>query len=127
MRYIDAFHGQLVGQRSTREFLAEVLGFKLTVPPIVEKVCTDLRQLTPLLQLTLPVAPGQLQIAISDGQVMNEPAVLVDTSVIISRPISIDPSTAVLELTEARNIIHEIFMQIAQPLHEYMQPVEAVV
>ncbi|MFN0300447.1 MAG: TIGR04255 family protein, partial [Burkholderiales bacterium] len=124
VRYIDAFQGPLLGERTTREFLADVLGFKLTVPSIVEKVCTDPRQLIPQLQLVLPVGPGQLQISLSDGQVKNQPAVIVDTSVIMNRPIATDPSSAVKELTEARNVIHDVFMQIALPLHDYMKPIE---
>ena len=58
VRYIDAFQGPLLGNRSTRAFLTEVLGFKLTVPPIVNKVCTDRQQIIPQLQLTLPLRRG---------------------------------------------------------------------
>lgn len=124
VRYIDAFQGPLLGNRSTRAFLTDVLGFKLTVPPIVDKVCTDLQQIIPQLQLTLPVAPGQLQIALSEGQLSNQRAVVVDTSVTMNRQLSTQPSSTVIELTEARNVIHEIFMQIAKPLHDHMNPIE---
>lgn len=124
VRYIDAFQGPLLGNYSTRAFLTDVLGFKLTMPPILEEVCTERQQIIPQLQLTLPVAPGQLQIALSEGQLNNQRAVVVDTSVTMNRQLSTDPSSTVIELTEARNVIHEIFMQIAKPLHDHMNPIE---
>lgn len=124
VRYIDGFRGDMIKGRSTREFLSEALGFEFNLPRVLNNVCTDPKQLVPQLQLSMPVSPGQMVMTLSEGVVDNQPAVIVDTSVIVQRDIAPEPATVVDVLTEARNVIHQVFMETVKKLHDDMDPIE---
>ena len=101
-----------------------MLGFEFNLPGVLEDVCTDPKQLVPQLQLLVPISPGQMVLTLSEGVVDNQPAVIVDTSVTVQRDIAPEPATVVEVLTEARDVIHRVFMETVKKLHDDMDPVE---
>ena len=123
LRYIDAFNNELTDERSIAEFMA-VLGFQIKIPDAIRLHASDLAKIQPLLQLTVPVAIGQLNISIADGMVNNESAIIMDTIVSNTAEIGCSREEIMAVFEQARSLIHSMFVDLTKPLHEHMQPEE---
>lgn len=124
VRYINAFDSRFTKGLSTLEFLRQVLGVHVTLPGGIEHRAVAKDQIQPAIQFTVPIADGQMQISLGDGQKGNERAVIMDILVVLQRPMGTDVGMAMQALADARLVIHETFREITRPLHEFMEPVE---
>ncbi len=123
LRYIDAFSNELTGERSIAEFM-DVLGFQIKIPDAIGLHASDLAKIQPLLQLTVPVAIGQLNITIADGMVNNGSAIIMDTIVSNTAEIGCSMEEIMVAFEQTHLLIHSMFVDLTKPLHEHMQPEE---
>ena len=123
LRYIDAFNNELTDELSIAEFM-DVLGFQIKIPDAIGLHTSDLAKIQPLLQLTVPVAIGQLNISIADGMVNNESAIIMDTIVSNTAEIGCSREEIMAVFEQTHSLIHSMFVDLTKPLHEHMQPEE---
>jgi uncharacterized protein (TIGR04255 family) len=120
MRYVDAFHASPRGEPTLVQF-AEALGCRVQLHSGLRRVCTDPRHIAAQIRLTIPVAPGEMTIAIVEGTIENEQAVIMDKTVTIIRDIGANATVALNALVEARGPIHDVFVDLMQNLDELMR------
>lgn len=121
LRYIDAFKKELTGGRSIAEFM-DALGFQIKIPDAIIRHASNLAEIQPLLQLTIPVAIGQLNISIAEGVVSNEPAIVMDTIASNTAGIDCSKEEVMAAFEQTHLLIHSTFVDLTRPLHEHMQP-----
>jgi uncharacterized protein (TIGR04255 family) len=122
VRYIDAFRENLTGGRSVQLFLQEIMGINLTLPKAITSKATDPAAIQPMLKLTVPTALGLFEIAAAEGHHGNDKAILLDMSVLVQREFAIGAEEIMAALTDARQLIHDTFRGLTQPLHSAMEP-----
>lgn len=122
VRYIDAFREEMTQGAPPLEFIGNTLGLKIQMPASVSKSCTSFGGILPTVQLQVPVKPGVLAINLGSGHVQGEPAILLDMTVRVNDQLSSEPAEAVAALSEARLIIHDIFVEMTGKLDAIMQP-----
>jgi len=120
MRYVDAFRVSARGEPMLAQF-AEALGCRVQIHSGLRRVCTDPRHIAAQIRLTIPVAPGEMTIAIVEGTIENEQAVIMDKTVTIRRDIGANATVAMNALVEARGPIHDVFVDLMQNLDELMR------
>jgi uncharacterized protein (TIGR04255 family) len=123
IRYIDAFRDDLTGGRSALPFLREVLGVNLMLPGVLVSLAGDPSQIQPFIRLIMPTSIGRLETTFSDGLKGNERAVIWDTTVTIEANFGSDAKVVMKALTDARQVIHDLFRGLTAPLHAAMQPI----
>lgn len=125
LKYIDAFKEPLTEGRDIAGFLSDVLGFKLSIPEVLQgKVAPNGRE-KPSIILAVPLANGmRMDLSIGEGAFNGEVAVLMEATVTsdASTPSNRDAAMAVFE--QAHDVIHDVFVNITQPIHHLMQPQE---
>lgn len=120
VRYIDIFNEELTGPRGISSFLDEILGIKLILPRSITKLATA--EIQPNITFSVPIEIGLLTMNIGRAMKGTEVAPLLDTSVLIQRKIGSDAEAAIVALTEARSVIHDLFISLTASLHSAMRP-----
>ncbi|MCX7110748.1 MAG: TIGR04255 family protein [Proteobacteria bacterium] len=121
LRYIDAFKKELTDGRSIAEFM-DALGFQIKTPDAIIRHASNVAEIQPFLQLTVPVAIGQLNISIADGAVSNEPAIIMDTIASNTAEIGCSKEEVMAAFEQTHSLILSMFFDLTKPLHEHMQP-----
>jgi uncharacterized protein (TIGR04255 family) len=124
LRYIDAFGPELTEGRDIESFLREVFGIFVTLPVGLSKLVAADQKVKPLLQLALPLAKSMnMNVMIGEGMVNNEVAVVMDTTVATSGEVPADSNSVMEALHAARAVIHEMFIDLTEPIQNLMKPV----
>lgn len=122
VRYIDAFKSDLTDGRSLLEFLDTVFGVGIRLPNAITGRTQDAAAVVPTLRVDVPLSIGMMTVTFGRGMRENEEAVILDTAVTVQRDIGSSAVDAVAALSEARQVIHELFRSLTKPLHEKMGP-----
>lgn len=127
LRYIDAFQGDLTGEKSGPAFMQDALGVHVILPDILKNFGRSGKAPQYALQLVLPISDDTvLQLNLGEGQVHGNTAIIMDTTVSCSRGILPAADELMKVLHSAHNVIHEIFVQLTGPIRELMKPSEGV-
>ena len=121
LRYIDAFRKDLSNGLSTMQFM-ELLGLNIKMPEALTRPAMNKEGIQPLLQLTIPVALGWLNISIADGMVSNESAIIIDTTASKTLEVESSKEKTMQVFNDLHSLIHEMFVELTVPLHKLMQP-----
>lgn len=121
VRYIDVFNDRLTSGRSVSDFMSEVLGVQVTLPMAITNLAKI--KIEPLIQFTVPVEHGLLSMTLGGGTQGADVLPLLDTSLLIQRPIGSDIDQAIQALSDARGVIHNLFRALTAPIHETMRPI----
>lgn len=122
LRYVNAFKADMTQGKKPLAFLADVLGINLTLPKALQSACLDGDSIEPVIQLTAATELGQIAISIGSGVVNNESALIYDISVVMLKPIEADADKVIERFTEARKVIHNLFVELTRPIHDVLQP-----
>lgn len=68
MRYVDVFRPSAGGEPTLAHF-ADALGCRVELHAGLRSVCTDPRRIAPRISLTIPVAPGEMTIALAEATI----------------------------------------------------------
>jgi len=123
VRYIDAFRENLTGGRSVQAFLREIMGINIDLPTAITSKAADPAEIQPLLKLIVPTALGPLEITAAEGHHGNDKAIMLDMSVLVQHEFAAGAQEVMAALTDARQLIHDTFRGLTQPLHMAMEPV----
>lgn len=125
LRYLDAFGDEFLRGASPARFITEVLGFDIKAPRSIEGLLRSGSEITPFVQLTVPTG-NQLELSVSVGEGVfgGARAVVMDTAVSCSEAVAPSVDSVMAVFNEARRLIHDSFVSISRPLHDFMEPVE---
>lgn len=122
LRYIDAFKDDLTQERSIRDFMADVLDIKVSLPEAITRHAPASSSIEPLLQLTIPVSSGFLNLTVANGAFNNERAIIMDTTVSTTQGLQPTKEEIMSVFDNAHHLIHELFIGLTKPLEELMKP-----
>ncbi|MBL8574948.1 MAG: TIGR04255 family protein [Hyphomicrobiaceae bacterium] len=131
--YMNAFSPEAMKKCSQQKFIEEVLGFRVDLPSALKKIesrdqhnSTTINLLVPIgntsKKLVLVVADGSMR---QTGSSQNTPVVLMNMTVLETVPVAPNVTSILGAFDEARNIIHNAFMEMTSSIHNLMQPEEA--
>jgi uncharacterized protein (TIGR04255 family) len=123
MRYIDGFKkAHLVGM-SHAQFMRDVLGFEIGAPVGVNKWLDGAAPSSVSLQLAGPMTNGmQLALTVADGVIQGESAVVMDMTISTARAVAPNVAEAMKELAAARDVAHDIFLNVTAKIRDVMGP-----
>lgn len=122
LRYIDAFRANLTEGHDVSSFISDVLGFTVGLPDVISRHMAGNQKAKPSIQLSIPLANQmRLDLAIGEGVVNNESAVLMDSTVLAIDSVPADHNVIMGIMNEAHNIIHDVFFDVTKPIHSLMQ------
>ena len=122
LRYLDAFKAELTQGRDIATFARDVLGFNVILPSAIEKLVSAGKTFKPTIQLLIPMDGGfTMNIAIGEGVVNNELAVIMDTTVISIVPIAPTMDGVMGAFDASHAIIHNLFLELTQKLAGLMK------
>lgn len=117
LRYLDAFTSELTGDRGAAQFIDEVFGLKVELPPAISNLIVDGGIVTPNLQFQLPLKEGLLMhIAVGDGMAHGKKAVVMETTVATTIPTAANVQALMEALSGAHEIIHTMFFELVAPI-----------
>ena len=122
IRYIDVFNKDLTGGRDAADFLSEIIGVRLDLPMSITSLAKSASSAQNTIRLEQEVDVGLMTITFAPATKDNEDAVLLDTSILMQREIGDDMDAAISALTEARGVIHNLFLALTTSLHDAMGP-----
>ena len=125
LRYLNAFTEPLVAGKPSAQFIAEVLGFNFILPDTLADLADKTKPSTTTANILLPIANTSkvMSIAVGDGMLDNDKAVLLDITVNETNAVSATVDAAMEAFNASRNLIHKCFFEISKPIHEIMRPV----
>jgi uncharacterized protein (TIGR04255 family) len=126
LRYIDAFGKQFTEGRSPAVFIRDVLGFELQPPAAVCDEVAPSAEIRPSIQLQIPLKSGgqQMSLALGEGSVGGEEAVVMDLTVSSEGSISPSMSEIMTIFHSAHEVCHRVFIGTTRQLSHIMQLVE---
>jgi uncharacterized protein (TIGR04255 family) len=124
LRYMNAFSDELLKEMSPAAFISEILGLKITLPEAVSALIDEGAEIGTNANFNIPIRgrTKQLSLRIGDGRVNNEPAAIFDITVSETDPTPSDLTEIMNRLQESRNIIHQCFVKLSEPLYDVMNP-----
>ena len=122
VRYIDVFREDLTKGMPAVTFIHDVLGLGLQLPEAITKASSDPDQISPMINLKIPVEAGILNISLGQGIAGGSQGIVMDSTLVISKNLGNSANDAIRALTNGRGIIHEIFRGMTTKLHRDMQP-----
>ena len=78
--------------------------------------------LMPALALAVPIVGATMTVNIAEGQISGKPAILLDCNVASRLEIIADVDLVMEKFHNAREVLHEMFMELTEPIHPLMQP-----
>lgn len=122
LRYIDGFTGDLQASQLIWKFVNDTLGIKIHLPESLTQICTNINNIKPTLQFSIPVNIGTLAINIGEGTINNESSYIMDTTITSQQTGVTDVDTIMMLLNTGHEIIDKLFVSLTRPLHTIMQP-----
>jgi uncharacterized protein (TIGR04255 family) len=125
LRYINAFGPKLTKDRSVGEFIEDVLGFSLALPSGVSKQIKHGCQPKPQIQLSIPLDSGaSMAFLIGEGKIKNDNVFIMDMTISCEEPVAADVEAVMTAFTNARNVIHSMFVDLTMPIHDLLEPIK---
>lgn len=126
LKYLDVFTKELVGDLSVGRFLTEILGFSLTIPPVLEEQIAEGRESEPTLAIQIPLKSGlDMRISLIGGAVAGDrKGILMDTSVQSNGNVQADKNAVMAVWEEAHAAIRRTFVGLTTRIHSAMIPIE---
>lgn len=125
LRYINAFNASFTDQRSMTTFLSESLGIDIRLPSSIAKLAADEANILPTLRVQIPLsAHRNLYILISEQAVNGAQAIVLDSTIIDSTPVTLVTKDVMATFHSLKDILHNLFLGLTETLVEKMQPME---
>ncbi|WP_216891727.1 TIGR04255 family protein [Pseudomonas putida] len=124
LRYVDAFRKDLTGDLSHLQFLKEVFGFGVDIPPVLLKHADQRTVNLTSAQVVVPLSFGSLQLVMAEGEIEGSPAYILENVVSVDGLVGANIDVILENFSKARDVIHDVFVNMSAPLREKMAPVE---
>ena len=123
LRYINTFNQALMQGNSVGSFLRDIMGITVHLPPVIESHIQSGTEPLPHVQYSFNVdETSSFSFMAGEGIFQNEKVVLFDMTVSSRLPIEQEVDGIMRVLANARNIMHEIFVNITKPIHSLLAP-----
>jgi len=123
LRYIDVFGPELTKGHDVQSFIRDVLGLAVNLPPGVANIIAPGQNIKAHYQLSVPLSNNMnMNLVVGEGNVNNETVVVMDTTISTSGEVAADSKSAMEVLHSAQIVIHQMFLDLTQPIHALMQP-----
>ncbi|PMV81448.1 MULTISPECIES: TIGR04255 family protein [unclassified Pseudomonas] len=126
LRYIDAFRNDLTGDTTHLQFLKDVFGFKIEAPDFLRNHSISGEVALPILQITVPLKFGKLQLQMAEGEIEGASGYILENVIVIDGLIGPSVEEIMANFSMARDVIHDVFVNLTKPLKEKMKPVEVL-
>jgi len=120
LRYIDCFNDILSKGMTHRDFLGKILGIKVDIPDVLKSLSATKDNEVPLMQIVTPLNFGVYQIQFAEGTAGEEKGFIMESAVSVIDEFLPDSSNIMNGFSKARNVIHEGFIKMTEPLHKDM-------
>lgn len=128
LRYLDAFGSHLTEGRDSLAFTREVLGISVDLPKAMTQNMQEGAAWKPFLQFHVPIESGMvMSVAIGDGLANDQPAVLMDWSLICSLELKSDPIELMKFFGRAHDIIYQSWKEMMKPISHLMPRKKAAI
>lgn len=124
LRYIDAFRDDLTDGMSHLDFLKNVFGFEIQLPAVLTKHAQSQAVELPMAQFSIPLAFGSLQLQMTQGEIDGGKAYILENVVQIEGLASANAEAIMESFSKARDVIHDVFVNLSAPIRDKMIPVE---
>lgn len=124
LRYIDAFRSDLSGDLSHLQFLTDVFGFKIQMPECLTKHSVEGKVGLQTMQITIPLSFGNLHLQMAEGEMENASGYILENVVVIDDIVAGNVEDIMKSFSEARSVIHDVFLNLTAPIKEKMKPLE---
>lgn len=122
LRYIDQFKSEFVEERSARDFVEQVLGFRINLPVALQEEAADEHTINPTLQFQIPLKSGLLMtLGVNPPTQPPTSGIVLDTSVASQSSVAFNVHDAIETLETAHTSIHKVFIGITEPIHARME------
>jgi uncharacterized protein (TIGR04255 family) len=122
LRYINGFDSELTQGREVGSFMADVLKIEIKVPNAIRKHMLESSAIKPALVLAVPIVGATMTVNIAEAQVSGKPAILMDSNVASRLELAADVDLIMERFHRAREVLHEMFMELTEPIHPLMRP-----
>lgn len=110
--------------RDITAFITNVLGFRLDLPNGIMTRLRTTSMIKPHIQFLAPLDDvSSLSFLLAEGTINNETKLIMDMTVTNTQPTLPDTDTIMLAFTNARNVIHDIFIELTKPIYDLLGPV----
>jgi uncharacterized protein (TIGR04255 family) len=124
IRYINGFGSDLTDGREIDIFIKDVFGFDIRLPPALIRHIKPNTSLRPNFQFGITLSNGsKMGFLVGEGLVNNQAKIVVDLTIASAQPVAPDADVIMATFTEARNVIHKIFVDLTMPIETKLQPV----
>lgn len=124
LRYIDAFREDLIGDMSHLDLLKSVFGFGIELPEVLTKHARGQSIELPMMQFSIPLAFGSLQLQMTQGEIDGGKAYILENVVQIEGLVAANAETIMESFSLARDVIHDVFVNLSAPIRDKMVPLE---
>lgn len=122
LRYVDAFSADLTRGMSLHEFLDKVMGLSIKLPDAIRPRSPSRETEVPMVNVIVPLEFGRLILQFMDGMVNGRRAYILDMAVHFENFDRTDVSGLMDAFSNARDVIHEVFVGLTKPIHGLMKP-----
>ncbi len=125
LRYINAFGSNLTQGQTIGDFVERVFGLSIQLPRAITDQVADGNKPKPHIQLSFPLKSGaSMAILIGEGMINNEVSIILDMTVSSKYPVNPDVESIMSVFTDARNVIHSIFIDLTSSIRPLLEPIE---
>lgn len=124
LRYIDLFDEQYTQGRSHLDFITQVFGLEVNLPPAIMGHTNNGQANIPAIQITLPHEFGTLKLNMAEGEIENTRGYLFESIFSIDVEATASAEDIMEKLSQARDVIHDIFINLTKPIENIMAPAE---
>jgi uncharacterized protein (TIGR04255 family) len=122
LRYIDFFGEEMRQGRDISRFMSEVFGISTQLPAALTKPATSKEPKSLLTRVVLPIEIGELTVSVADGKFNNQDGILLDSTASCAAETAAELDTVMNVFGAAYELIHNMFLELTEPIHELMQP-----
>lgn len=125
LRYLDVFTPALIGDMSIGKFLTDILGFSLSLPPVLSRQIKAGGEAEPHILLRLPLASDLLMtLQIANGIVGDNKGIVMNTEVTSQKEIAPNRDAVLAVWEQAHSAIRETFVGLTTTIHAKMKPLQ---
>jgi uncharacterized protein (TIGR04255 family) len=122
VRYVDSFTAEYRDGKSGPSFLADVLGFRLSIPEAIADMLAEGGEIAPQFRLVLPVKGGfHLGLNAADGNVNGNPGMLLDWTLSSANKVAANLSDIMGLFDAAHDLLSTAFVKLTSALHDKME------
>lgn len=125
LRYIDLFSPEFTEDKSSFQFLNEILGIRVQLPPALAEQAAHASRIQSGLQLSLPLKNElSMNLTLQEGTAAGKSGIVMTTEVLGLKPTSPQADRVMEMLERAHTSIRATFLGLTERLRDKMKPVQ---